>query len=389
MIELPEPDSLAKIHSQALSEIIRAKIRKSGGSIGFDHYMELALYRPGLGYYSAGMSKFGALGDFVTAPQVSSLFSQCIARQCDSLLHKLGKGSILELGAGTGVMAADLLETLDNLGNVPERYYILELSADLRQRQAKTLQSRMPRLCGTITWLDSLPSSGFRGVVLANEVLDAMPVQCFSLDGQTVLERSVGIEDDKRFGWRDLPAKADLSLKVRGLMEQLSEPLAFGYCSEINPLLGAWMKALADSLAQAVIIVIDFGYPRREYYHPQRTQGTLLCHYQHRAHDDPFFYPGLQDISANVDFSAVAEAGVAAGLELLGYTSQAHFLFANGLDEIFAGVKDDGLRMKYAQQIKRLTLPSEMGERFQVMALSKAFDEPLQGFALRDLRFRL
>lgn len=389
MIELPEPGAAAKAHSRVLSDIIRAEIDRAGGSIGFDRYMELALYQPGLGYYSAGMLKFGASGDFVTAPQVSALFAQCIARQCDPLLRHFSGGCILELGAGTGVMAADLLKALDHLKNVPERYYILELSADLRQRQADILQARVPHLVGVVTWLDSLPSSRFRGVVLGNEVLDAMPVQCFSLGEQVVLERRVGVDGEGRLGWRARAADANLRLKVQSLCEQLYEPLALGYCSEINPLLGAWMRTLADSLTEAAIILIDYGYPQREYYHPQRTQGTLLCHYQHRAHSDPFFYPGLQDISANVDFTAVAEAGVAAGLELLGYTTQAHFLFANDLDKIFTQINDDSQRLSYAQQIKRLTLPSEMGERFQVIALGKSFDEPLQGFTLNDLRSRL
>ncbi len=391
MLELPEPEASAKAHSQALTEIIQAEIRAAEdmASIGFDRFMELALYQPGFGYYSAGGIKFGAAGDFVTAPQISAIFAQCIARQCVPILRELQGGSILEFGAGSGILAAELLETLEQLGHLPQRYYILELSAELRQRQAKILQARVAHLFPLITWLDSMPEPGFRGVVLANEVLDAMPVRCFCLSRQIVLERRVGIDADGRLGWRDQPADAELTAMVRGLQDQLPEVLSPGYCSELNWRLGAWMRTLADSLSQAVILLIDYGYPRREYYQPERAQGTLLCHYRHRAHSDPFFYPGLQDISANVDFTAVAEAGEAAGLNLLGYTTQAHFLLASGVDEIFAALEDETQRLRYSQQIKRLTMPSEMGERFQVMALGKAFHEPLRGFALRDLRFRL
>jgi SAM-dependent MidA family methyltransferase len=391
MLELPEPNASAKAHSQALVDIIRSEIRaaEDTASIGFDRFMELALYQPGFGYYSAGGIKFGAAGDFVTAPQISAIFAQCIARQCVPILRELQGGSILEFGAGSGILAAEILETLEQLGQLPQRYYILELSGELRQRQTRTLQAQVAHLFPMITWLDSMPEPGFRGVVLANEVLDAMPVRCFSLGSQIVLERRVGIDADGLLGWREQPADAELTAAVRSLQDQLPEVLSPGYCSELNWRLGAWMRALADSLSQAVILLIDYGYPRREYYQPERSQGTLLCHYRHRAHSDPFFYPGLQDISANVDFTAVAEVGEAAGLSLLGYTTQAHFLLASGVDEIFAILEDETRRLRYSQQIKRLTMPSEMGERFQVMALGKAFHEPLRGFALRDLRFRL
>lgn len=379
------------MHSQALVDIIRDEILRAGkaASIGFDRFMELALYQPGFGYYSAGEEKFGAAGDFVTAPQVSAVFAQCIARQCVPILTELPGGSVLEFGAGTGILAAELLETLEQLGCLPERYYILELSAELRQRQAKTIQTRVAHLLPMITWLDSMPEPGFRGVVLANEVLDAMPVRCFSLARQAVLERRVGVDADSLLGWREQPADAELTATVSELQDQLPEVLLPGYRSELNWRLGAWMRTLADCLNQAVILLIDYGYPRREYYQPERSQGTLLCHYRHRAHSDLFFYPGLQDISANVDFTAVAEAGEAAGLDLLGYTTQAHFLLANGVDASFAVLEDETQRLRTAQQIKQLTLPAEMGERFQVMALGKAFHEPLRGFALRDLRFRL
>ncbi|MEN8128711.1 MAG: SAM-dependent methyltransferase [Pseudomonadota bacterium] len=386
---LPEPDADAKEHSHRLVEVIHEEINVAGGSIGFDRYMELALYRPGLGYYSAGAGKFGGLGDFVTAPEVSALFSQCLARQCISVLNAIPQGNILELGAGTGVMAAQVLETLEGQGLLPQRYYILELSAELRQRQAETLQQRVPQLYGRVCWLSALPQGGFRGVVLANELLDAMPVHCFHLREGRVLERRVGLSNRGQLVWTEREAAAALRARVEYLCGRFPQALPTGYYSEVNLRLEPWIKALGEAMEQAVMVLIDYGYPRREYYHPQRFQGTLLCHYRHLAHQDPFFYPGLQDISANVDFTAVAEAGVESGLQLLGYTTQAHFLLAGGLDEIFSEGLDEGLRLEYSQQIKRLTLPSEMGERFQVIALGKRFETPIPGFGLRDLRARL
>jgi SAM-dependent MidA family methyltransferase len=386
---LPEPDAQAQHHSQRLCMLIREEIDSSGGSIGFDRYMERALYLPGMGYYSAGTQKFGGYGDFVTAPEISPLFSRCLAHQCYSILRSIQQGCVLELGAGTGIMAAEVLQALEALGRLPERYYILELSAELRTRQAETLQQRVPHLSDCVRWLDSFPPHDFRGVVLANEVLDAMPVHCFRWLGREVVERRVGISGQGGLRWIEQSAGTHLSDVVSHIITELPDTLSAGYCSEINLRLMPWMQALGNAIKQAVVILIDYGYPRREYYHPQRHKGTLLCHYRHLAHEDPFYYPGLQDISANVDFTAVAEAADAAGMQILGYTSQAQFLLANGVAEIIADAKNERERWEYAQQIKRLTLPSEMGDRFQVMALGKAFSEPIQGFQLHDFASRL
>jgi SAM-dependent MidA family methyltransferase len=387
LLAQPDPDAL--LHSRSLSQLIRTKIKAAGGSIGFDEYMQLALYEPGMGYYSAGAAKFGASGDFVTAPQISALFSQVLARQCAAVLGAIPKSNILEFGAGTGIMAADLLLALEKLHALPERYYILELSAELRQRQQLMVQTRLAHLYERVVWLEGLPQFSFRGIVLANEVFDAMPVRCFKQGDEGLWERTVGVDSKGGFRWIEQPADSTLKSEVETIKHQLIEPLPPGYCSEVNMQLRAWISTLKSILEQAVILIIDYGYPRREYYHPQRYRGTVLCHYRHRAHEDPFFYPGLQDISANVDFSAVAEAAYAGGLSVLGYTTQAYFLLANGLDEIFEALTDERLRLRYSQQIKRLTLPSEMGERFQVIALGQAFDHPLRGFVLRDFRYRL
>lgn len=387
--ELPEPDSAAKRHSSELSALISQEIEREGGSIGFDRYMEIALYQPGKGYYSAGTEKFGLGGDFVTAPHVSTLFSQCLARQCDEILQHIPGGSILELGAGVGIMAADMLETLDGLGRAPERYYILELSAELRERQNETLKKRVPRLYPRVVWLDTLPQTGFRGVVLGNEVVDAMPALCFQLEKDVVYERRVAVDLQGQFIWAKQIAERKLEAAVHRIIQQIPESLPAGYISEVNLRLRPWLRSIAANLEQAVVILIDYGYPKRVYYHPQRSQGTMLCHYRHLVHADPFFYPGLQDISINVDFTSVAEAADETDMLVLGYTSQAQFLLANGLVETFSNVVDRRMQLEYSQQIKRLTMPSEMGERFQVMALGKAFELPLQGFKLSDLRSRL
>ncbi|MGH8500913.1 MAG: class I SAM-dependent methyltransferase [Gammaproteobacteria bacterium] len=385
---LPDPDPDAKALSAALTGKIRCAIDDAGGSIGFAQYMAMALYDPELGYYHNGSRKFGAGGDFVTAPELSPLFARVIARHCARVLRTLGSGEILEFGAGSGALALGLLAELDRLNALPQRYLILELSGELRRRQQELLRERAPRLLERIEWLQALPDAGFVGVALANEVLDAMPVTCFALRGDALFERRVGCDPARSLTWRDCTADQPVRAWVDGITASLAQPLPDGYRSEFNPALDAWIRALGERFERGLILICDYGYPRGEYYHPQRRQGTLLCHYRHRAHDDPFFHPGLQDISASVDFTAVAAAAATAGLDLLSYTSQAQFLLAGGVLETLGNAVDDTERMRMAQQIKRLTLPAEMGDRFQVMALGKNY-LPSAPFALRDFRARL
>lgn len=384
LARLPEPDKEAQVHSMALIRLIVDDIAGAGGQISFARYMELALFAPGLGYYSAGSQKFGASGDFVTAPEISPLFSRCLARQTAEVLENLGGGDVLEVGAGSGIMAADLLAGLAELGTLPDRYFLLELSADLRQRQRETLARMVPQLLDRVQWLDSLPEGGFCGVVLANELLDALPVHLFRTEAGGLRERCVGWQDG-RFQWcsRDV---LDTALARR--FEVLADGLPEGYTSELNLAAGGWIGSVASMLQVGVVLLIDYGFPRHEYYHPQRDRGTLMCHYRHRAHDDPFVYPGLQDITAHVDFTAVAESAVDGGLDVLGYNTQGLFLLANGITEL-AQSDDEREQLRLAQQVRTLTLPGDMGELFKVMALGRGYDAPLRGFALQDLRGKL
>ncbi|MGM0593848.1 MAG: class I SAM-dependent methyltransferase, partial [Pseudomonadota bacterium] len=346
-----------------------------------------ALYAPGLGYYSAGSGKFGEAGDFVTAPELSPLFSRCLARQCAEVLAGIGGGEILEFGAGSGVMAADILAELARLEQLPPRYCILELSADLRQRQQQTIEQRVPELASRVVWLDALPEAGFRGVVLANEVLDAMPVHRFVIDNGEPHQLDV-VWDGKEFLLESGPPDAALYTRLKQLQQQYG--LAEGYYSEINLRAEEWVRSLAGFLAQGVALLIDYGFPQREFYHPQRSMGTLMCHYRHRAHDDALTLVGLQDITAHVDFTAVGEAALDAALAVRGYTSQANFLIANGVTELLAEAEGDArVQLALSAQVKRLTMPGEMGELFKVMALSRGWEGPLRGFALKDERERL
>lgn len=385
---LPLPAAEALAHSAQLGDLICAEIDRAGGSLPFVRFMELALYAPGLGYYRAGTHKFGPSGDFVTAPELSPLFARCLARQCAEVLAETG-GGILELGAGSGIMAADLLQELVRLDALPDSYWILELSGELRARQQATLAARVPQLLERVRWLDGLPTD-FTGIMVGNEVLDALPVTRFVITAQG--PRPLHVRwDGQAFVLGAGAADPALTAAVAALETELGAPLPSGYTSEINQHLPAWIAALAEALAQGVLLLIDYGYPRREYYHPQRTDGTLICHYRQRAHNDPLLWPGLQDITANVDFTAVAEAALAAGLDVTGYTSQAYFLFGCGLETLLAASDpSDTLRhLALAQQVKRLTLPGEMGERFKAIALSKQVDGPLCGFSLYDERGRL
>jgi len=384
LARLPEPDEEAQAHSMALIQLIVDDIAGAGGQISFARYMELALFAPGLGYYSAGSQKFGASGDFVTAPEISSLFSRCLARQTAEVLENLGGGDVLEVGAGSGIMAADLLAELAALGTLPDCYFLLELSADLRLRQRETLARMVPQLLDRVQWLDSLPENGFRGVVLANELLDALPVHLFRAEAGGLTERRVGWQDG-RFQW----CSAEIGdAALAQYLATLSEGLPEGYESEFNLAAGGWIGAIASMLQAGVVLLIDYGFPRHEYYHPQRDRGTLMCHYRHRAHDDPFVYPGLQDITAHVDFTAVAESAVDAGLDVLGYNTQGLFLLANGITEL-AQSDDEREQLRLAQQVRTLTLPGDMGELFKVMALGRGYDASLRGFALQDLRGKL
>jgi SAM-dependent MidA family methyltransferase len=388
-LDLPELTPEESAHAARLGERLRAEISRCGGWIGFARYMQIALYEPGLGYYSAGARKLGAEGDFITAPEVAPVFSRCLGVQCAEVLRTLGGGDLLELGAGSGAMAAELLAELERRDALPHRYLILDVSADLRQRQRETIAAAVPRLLERVQWLDRLPDS-LEGLVVANEVLDALPVERFVMrDGEV---RALGVAW-QRGGpvWAEAPASGRLAAAVAHVQRESRVDWSDGYVSEVNLDLGEWLAAVAGALARGVMLFVDYGLPQREYYAAERSSGTLLCHFRHRFHDDPFARPGLQDITAWVDFTAVAEAGQAAGLEVAGYTTQAHFLIGNGIGEFVADVTglDVAERVNLSRQAMLLTLPGEMGERFKALALARGYDAPLGGFAVRDLRHTL
>ncbi len=388
---LPAPAPAARAHSQALAEMIREQILANGGSISFARYMELALYAPGQGYYSAGATRFGAHGDYVTAPEVSPLFSRCLARQCRQVLAGLPEGDILELGAGSGIMARDLLLELQACAALPANYLILETSADLRQRQKELFCADIPQLLPRIIWLETLPEQPLRGAIIANEVLDALPVVRVAPANGVLRELRVG-HDGADFCWLEMPCRDDrIGAAWASISAELPAPLPAPYRTEINLRAGVWLRSLSDLLQQGLMLLIDYGYPRHEYYHPQRNTGTLLCHYRHRAHANPFLYPGLQDITASVDFTAVAEFALECGLQLAGYTSQTHFLIGCGLDELVVSAQDGAAQPApaIAAQVKRLTLPGEMGERFKAIAFTRDFPQPLLGFQFMDQQEQL
>jgi SAM-dependent MidA family methyltransferase len=357
---------------------------RTEGTISFARYMELALYAPGLGYYSAGLQKFGIDGDFVTAPEISPLFGRCLARQCEQILHELNSpadipADILELGAGSGKMAADILNELAARDALPNRYYILEVSAYLKQRQQETLQ-QYPDLYSRVQWLSALPAVPFTGIILANEVLDALPVHRFRIANNKILEAYVKWKNNQ-FAWQyDEPTSPSFPRTLS---------LPDGYTSEIHLTIPPLIHSLSNMLKQGAMIFIDYGFPRHEYYHPERNQGTLMCHFRHQAHPDPLINTGLQDITAHIDFTALAEAAMDAKLRVSGYTNQAAFLLGCGLMEMGNGVSDLKQQLSISQHIQKLTQPHEMGELFKVMALTKNLDMALMGFSLYDQRQKL
>jgi SAM-dependent MidA family methyltransferase len=374
--QLPAPSPEALALSERLRRHIASEIERGDGWVSFARYMELALYAPGLGYYMAGARKLGRDGDFVTAPEISSLFGRAVARQLRQLAD-LVPGDVLEIGAGSGVLAADLLLELERLGGAPAHYLILELSPDLRERSRDTIAARAPHLIERVAWLNQLPPR-FEGVIVGNEVLDAMPVHVFQRDGGRVHELGVALENGE-FRWKPREESAPAAI----------DPSWFpvdGCRGEVQLVACAFIRGLGHMLTRGAALFFDYGFPRREYYHPQRVRGTLMCHYRHRAHDDPFLLPGLQDMTSHIDFTAIAEAGRDAGLELLGYASQAQFLVNCGITDLLgeAPAAEVAAYAPLAAQVQKLTSPAEMGELFKVIALAKGLRGPLLGFARGD-----
>jgi len=389
-LSLPIPSPEAQSHSEKLSAYIKNLIDRHGGSIGFDEYMNLALYQPGLGYYSSGNQKFGSRGDFITAPQISPLFSKCLASQCLQIMDDFKEATILELGAGTGVMAKDLLLGLGEHNSLPKKYYILEVSADLKIRQQKLLKRAIPEYIDNIIWLDCLPEKKFKGLVLANEVLDALPVKRFKKESNLFKEVKVTVSDNN-FCWIDTIANVELVDTLTKLEGKLSAPFPDNYHSEININLKMWLDSIQSSIEKGVILFIDYGYTMPDYYHPEKFDGNLSCYYRHRVHSDPFFYPGLQDITTSVDFTSVAHYAKKIGLNINGFTNQVYFLFGCGLDNLVPDMNslDTKSQIKLSQELRTLTMPDEMGERFKFMALTKEYDKELLGFSKMNQKNKL
>ena len=381
---LPPPSEEARAHSELVAGCVRREIEANAGWLSFARYMELALYAPGLGYYMAGARKIGRDGDFVTAPELSPLFARCLARQLAELAEQ-GLEDILELGAGSGALAAGLLRELAAMGRLPERYFILEVSADLRGRQRSRLREDAPQCAGRVQWLEVLPRA-YTGVIIGNEVLDAIPTHIVATRGGDILEAGVRYDAGSgSFLWHESPAPEG----VRSVARTLGLP-PDDYKTEINLAARAFVRSFARLLGRGVLLFADYGFPAREYYHPQRARGTLMCHYRHRAHDDPFFLPGLQDITSHVDFSAIAQAGAAAGLSVLGYANQAQFLVNCGITDLLAGTPaDDPAYARLAAGAQTLLSPAEMGELVKVIALGKDVTTPLLGFGRSARRHTL
>ena len=373
---LPPPPPEAVAHSHQLAERIATAIGEEGGWIPFSRFMQLALYEPGFGYYAAGSRKIGAEGDFVTAPEISPMFARCIAMQARQVLDRTG-GDILELGPGTGALAVDLMAELKAQGAALPRYRLLETSPDLRERQRARIAERLPEAAGRFEWIDRLPAR-IDGLVVANEVLDVLPCALLHRTGGEILERGV-VLTEAGFGWEDIALpEGDLKRRAAAVIP----PGDYDYLTEVNLAAEGLVRSVAAALGRALALFVDYGYAQSEYYHPQRSMGTLRCHYRHRYHNDPFFLPGLQDITAHVDFTSMARAAQAADAEVMGYTTQAHFLISCGL-AVMVAETDPGMtlsRLKATSAVNRLINPSEMGELFKVLGIGRGIDSPLQGF---------
>ena len=393
-------DLHASLQGERVRQRLRALVAAAGGWLPFDQYMQVALYEPGLGYYSAGARKLGAGGDFTTAPEISPLFGQCLAAHCDEVLRTLGGGDVLEIGAGTGRLACDVLRELDARQRLPQRYRMLEISADLRERQRACIAQLPARLAALVDWIDVPPAQPWQGALLANEVLDALPVQRFVVEaragaqGYDVRALGVGVNKGGAFTWSARPADAALAAEVDRVRAGLPGRWPARYASELCLLLQPWLIEVTASMQRGVALFVDYGLPRSEYFHPDRSDGTLRCHYRQQAHVDPFAHPGLEDITAWVDFTRVAEAADAAGLDVLGYATQAAMLLGLGIEAAVHNAPGEVTRIRRASEARQLLLPTGMGETFKCIALGRAFPvgengAPLAAFSVQDLRDRL
>ena len=401
---LPTPSADAQAASRELCGRIAARIAAAGGWIPFAEFMDMALHLPGLGYYAGGAHKFGTDdegGDFITAPELTPLFGQALATQVAQVLALVKVGAVetptppaapavLEVGAGSGRLAADLLLALDASGALPERYLILELSGELRARQRAAIAREAPLLAARVEWLDALPER-FSGCVIANELLDAMPTHAVAwrqVDDGGAMERGVALVEG-RFVWDERPAEGALRDTMNRLVAETS--IAAPFVSEVGMTAAAWVAEWGHRLEKGALLLLDYGLSKRELYHAQRNGGTLRCHYRHRSHDNPLWWPGLSDITSHVDFTAIAEAGFAAGLDVLGYANQATFLLNCGLGELLAARQkaNDASSLRAAGAVSVLLSPNEMGELFKVIALGRGLPETLVGFARGDRRHAL
>lgn len=389
---LPPPSADEQALSDRLAALIRADIAAAGGAIPFHRYMHLALYAPGLGYYAAGKTKFGPAGDFITAPELGPLFARTLARALGPVLAACTAPELLELGGGSGALAVDLLGALNALGTPVQRYRILEPSAELRQRQRERVAAGLPpELAARVEWLDGLPEADWEGALIANEVIDALPASRFAVRDGEIVEACVGAAADGRFGWIEQPADALLTGAVRHTERRLGAPLPEGYVSEALPQLPAWLDAVTASLARGIALFIDYGYPRRDYYLPERSDGTLRGFYRQRVHGDPFFAVGLSDLTASVDFSWLAECGAHCGFDIACFATQTEFLLAAGIDAELARLPElpPLEQLQLSNQAKRLLLPGEMGERFAVLALARELDPASLPWSSADRSTRL
>jgi SAM-dependent MidA family methyltransferase len=382
-----------RTHADAVLTAVRAAIAASHGWLPFDDYLRLVMYAPGLGYYSAGSTKFGADGDFITAPELGSLFGYCVARQCAPLLRQLrtpaAVADVLELGAGSGKLAVDVLTRLASLGELPQRYLILEVSAELRARQQALVATLPLALRRRVSWLDAMPAHPLRAVVLANEVADALPFKRFVVGADGVRELGVAAGNNGELRLHERPAAPSLSAECRRIAAELPRALDPGYNSELCPMMDSWIAELAASLSAGAILLFDYGVGRREYYHPERRDGTLRCHYRHMAHDNALLHPGLQDITAWVDFTRAAEAAAAGGLQVAVYCTQSAFLLGAGIDAELNAATSAMQRARMASEARQLLMPGEMGESFKCMLLTKDCEVDARSFAPQDLRHLL